>query len=51
MSYDFTKLSQVDINDTVDNSTYSLVVNGDEVQKTSYTNLLTSDLSYPVKEP
>lgn len=40
MSYDFTKLSQVDINDAVDNSTYSLVVNGDEVQKTSYTNLL-----------
>ena len=46
MSYDFTKLSNVDVNQTIEDSTYSLVVNGDEVQKASSLNMINSTKNY-----
>lgn len=36
MSYDFSKLSRVPINESVTDGTYTLVVNQDEVEKTPY---------------
>jgi hypothetical protein len=46
MSYDFTKLSNVDVNQVIEDSTYSLVVNGDEVQKASFLSMNNSTKNY-----
>lgn len=46
MSYDFTKLSNVDVNQIIEDSTYSLVVNGDEIQKASSLNMINSTKNY-----
>lgn len=46
MSYDFSKLSRVPINNSVSNETFSLVVNQDEVEKTPYGNVVSNVKDY-----
>lgn len=46
MSYDFTKLSRVPINDSVTDETYTLVVNQDEVERTPYGNTVSNIQDY-----
>lgn len=46
MSYDFSKLSRVPINDSVTDETFSLVVNQDEVEKTPYGNVVSNIKDY-----
>lgn len=46
MSYDFSKLSRVPINDSVTDETYTLVVNQDEVERTPYGNIVSNIQDY-----
>lgn len=46
MSYDFSKLSRVPINDSVTDNTFTLVVNNDEVEKTPYGNVVSNIKDY-----